>query len=61
MTYVIAAPCIAIYYDDDLPAPLVPYLADNADFFAKRLPGLDAPLGSPGAPPALGRSRPTRH
>lgn len=53
-------PVDAIYYDD-LPAPLVPYLADNADFFAKRLPGLDAPLGSPGAPPALGRSRPTRH
>ena len=47
-------PVDAIYYDDDLPAPLVPYLADNADFFATLLPGLDAPLGSPGSAVRLG-------
>lgn len=47
-------PVDAIYYDEDLPGPLVPYLADNAEFFAKRLPGLDAPLGSPGGAAHLG-------
>jgi len=47
-------PVEAIYYEDDLPAPLVPYLADNARFFEERLPGLDTPLGSPGGAAKLG-------
>src|SRR5665647_3889395 len=34
-------PAEAIFYEDDLPAPLVPYLADNARFFEERLPGLE--------------------
>src|SRR6185312_17391396 len=41
-------PVEAIYYEDDLPEPLQPYQADNARFFAERLPGRDTPLGSPG-------------
>jgi NAD-dependent dihydropyrimidine dehydrogenase PreA subunit len=41
-------PAEAIYYEDDLPAELRPYLKDNADFFDEVLPGRDEPLGSPG-------------
>lgn len=41
-------PVEAIYYEDDLPNELEPYLDDNAAFFTAALPGLDAPLGSPG-------------
>ena len=41
-------PVEAIYYEDDLPAGLAPYKDDNARFFTERLPGRDAPLGSPG-------------
>ena len=40
MTYVIALPCVDI--------------KDNARFFAESLPGLDAPLGSPGGAAKLG-------
>ena len=47
-------PVEAIYYEDDLPEPLVPYLADNAAFFAEPLVGRDAPLGSPGGAAKLG-------
>jgi NAD-dependent dihydropyrimidine dehydrogenase PreA subunit len=41
-------PVEAIYYEDDLPEPLMPYVADNAAFFSEVLIGRDAPLGSPG-------------
>ena len=41
-------PVEAIYYEDDLPEELKPYLADNEAFFAETLPGRDAPLGVPG-------------
>jgi molybdopterin-guanine dinucleotide biosynthesis protein A len=47
-------PVEAIYYEDDLPEPLVPYLADNAAFFAEPLAGRDAALGSPGGAAKLG-------
>jgi NAD-dependent dihydropyrimidine dehydrogenase PreA subunit len=41
-------PVEAIYYEDDLPASLRPYLDDNARFFGDVLPGRDSPIGSPG-------------
>jgi NAD-dependent dihydropyrimidine dehydrogenase PreA subunit len=47
-------PVEAIYYEDDLPDALVPYLDDNAAFFAQPLPGRAAPLGSPGGAARLG-------
>jgi NAD-dependent dihydropyrimidine dehydrogenase PreA subunit len=47
-------PVEAIYYEDDLPEDLVPYLADNALFFSQPLAGQDAPLGSPGGAAKLG-------
>jgi NAD-dependent dihydropyrimidine dehydrogenase PreA subunit len=47
-------PVEAIYYEDDLPADLVPYLADNAAFFSEVLDGREAPLGSPGGAAKLG-------
>ena len=47
-------PVEAIYYEDDLPGPLVPYLADNAAFFADTLDGCETPLGSPGGAAKLG-------
>lgn len=47
-------PVEAIYYEDDLPEDLKPYLADNEAFFAETLPGRDAPLGSPGGAGKLG-------
>src|SRR6476659_3620184 len=42
-------PVEAIYYEDDLPDA-----ADNDAFFSRTLPGLDAPLGSPGGAAKLG-------
>lgn len=50
-----ACPEEAIYYEDDLPESLLPYLEDNANFFTKTLPGRAAPLNSPGAAAPLGR------
>ena len=47
-------PVEAIYYEDDLPAALRPYLADNEAFFTETLPGRDGPLGSPGGAAKLG-------
>lgn len=44
----------AIYYEDDLPAALTPYLADNERFFTQTLEGRDTPLGSPGGAAKLG-------
>lgn len=41
-------PVTAIYYEDDLPAELAPYLEDNARFFAEALPGRSTALGEPG-------------
>jgi NAD-dependent dihydropyrimidine dehydrogenase PreA subunit len=48
-------PVEAIYYEDDLPEPLEPYLKDNAAFFTETLPGRAGPLGSPGGAAKLGR------
>src|SRR5690242_12087690 len=47
-------PVEAIYYEDDLPADLEPYQADNAAFFTDTLPGRDGPLGSPGGAAKVG-------
>ena len=47
-------PVQAIYYEDDLPEDLRPYLQDNADFFSLTLPGRSAPLGSPAGAAKLG-------
>ncbi len=47
-------PVEAIYYEDDLPESLQPYLADNDRFFTETLPDRDGPLGSPGGAAALG-------
>ncbi|MDX6545633.1 MAG: hypothetical protein QOG02_1407 [Gaiellales bacterium] len=47
-------PVEAIYYEDDLPEELQPYLADNEAFFSETLPGRDAPLGSPGGAALVG-------
>ena len=47
-------PVEAIYYEDDLPADLAPYLADNAAFFSNPLDGQEAPLGSPGGAAKVG-------
>ena len=47
-------PVEAIYYEDDLPEELTPYLADNVTFFAEPLPGRSEPLGSPGGAAKLG-------
>ncbi|WP_347350056.1 ferredoxin [Intrasporangium sp.] len=41
-------PVEAIYYEDDLPGELQPFLADNAAFFEDVLPGQDEAVGSPG-------------
>ncbi|QDP98096.1 ferredoxin family protein [Microlunatus elymi] len=48
-------PVQAIYYEDDLPADLQPYLLDNADFFTLTLPGRTGPIGSPAGAAKLGR------
>jgi NAD-dependent dihydropyrimidine dehydrogenase PreA subunit len=37
----------AIFYEDDLPAELVMYTADNAEFFNQVLPGRAEAVGSP--------------
>ena len=47
-------PVEAIFYEDDLPEAWVPYLDDNAAFFAEPLPGRDRELGSPGGAAKLG-------
>src|SRR5437764_15468409 len=47
-------PVEAIYYEDDLPEKWTVHTADNAAFFTDTLPGLDAPLGSPGGAANLG-------
>lgn len=47
-------PVEAIYYEDDLPDELAPYLADNDAFFSQPLPGRETPLGSPGGAAKLG-------
>jgi NAD-dependent dihydropyrimidine dehydrogenase PreA subunit len=47
-------PVEAIFYEDDLPPDLEPFLADNADFFAVTLDGRSGPLGNPGGAAALG-------
>jgi NAD-dependent dihydropyrimidine dehydrogenase PreA subunit len=47
-------PVEAIYYEDDLPPELIPYLADNERFFAQPLGGRPEALGSPGGAAKLG-------
>jgi NAD-dependent dihydropyrimidine dehydrogenase PreA subunit len=47
-------PVEAIYYEDDLPAELTSYLAENAAFFSDALPGRGEPLGSPGGAAKIG-------
>jgi NAD-dependent dihydropyrimidine dehydrogenase PreA subunit len=47
-------PVEAIYYEDDLPADFAVYAEDNARFFTDTLPGMGAPLGSPGGAEKLG-------
>ena len=47
-------PVEAIYYEDDLPAELEAYLADNDAFFSTILPGRSEPLGAPGAAAPVG-------
>src|SRR5690554_4477406 len=47
-------PVDAIYYEDDLPTALMPYLHDNARFFEQPLPGRDEPLDSPGGAAKMG-------
>jgi NAD-dependent dihydropyrimidine dehydrogenase PreA subunit len=47
-------PVEAIYYEDDLPGDLQPYLEDNAAFFEEVLPGRDEALGSPGGAAPIG-------
>jgi NAD-dependent dihydropyrimidine dehydrogenase PreA subunit len=48
-------PVEAIFYEDDLPDLLKPYLTDNEAFFTEVLPGHEAPLGSPGGAAKMGR------
>jgi NAD-dependent dihydropyrimidine dehydrogenase PreA subunit len=47
-------PVEAIYYEDDLPAPWEPHLADNEAFFTQPLPGHEGVLGSPGGATKIG-------
>lgn len=47
-------PVEAIYYEDDLPGDLAPYLADNETFFSLPLPGREEALESPGGAAKLG-------
>ena len=47
-------PSDAIYYEEELPDELVPFLEDNARFFTEVLPGRDEPLGSPLGAKAMG-------
>ena len=48
-------PVEAIFYEDDLPDVLQPFLKDNENFFTVPLPGRGAPLGSPGGAAKTGR------
>jgi NAD-dependent dihydropyrimidine dehydrogenase PreA subunit len=45
----------AIYFEEDLPESLRPYLKDNEDFFTRTLPGRSEPLGSPRGAARIGR------
>jgi Fe-S-cluster-containing hydrogenase component 2 len=47
-------PVEAIYYEDDLPEPWTPFLADNEAFFSETLAGRATPLGSPGGAANVG-------
>jgi NAD-dependent dihydropyrimidine dehydrogenase PreA subunit len=47
-------PVEAIYYEDDLPEPLRPYIDENVKFFTDTLAGQTDPLGSPGGAAKLG-------
>ncbi|WP_448060583.1 ferredoxin [Cellulomonas hominis] len=47
-------PVTAIFYEDDLPSALGPFLADNAAFFDEPLPGRSSALGTPGGAAAFG-------
>ena len=48
-------PVEAIFYEDDLPDVLQPFLTDNETFFTEVLPGREVPLGSPGGAAKMGR------
>jgi NAD-dependent dihydropyrimidine dehydrogenase PreA subunit len=48
-------PVEAIFYEDDLPDVLTPYLTDNETFFNQVLSGREAPIGSPGGAAKMGR------
>jgi NAD-dependent dihydropyrimidine dehydrogenase PreA subunit len=48
-------PVEAIFYEDDVPTPWSPFIADNAGFFTNPLPGRSGALGSPGGAARLGR------
>ncbi|MFV8315179.1 ferredoxin [Mycobacterium sp. 23] len=45
----------AIHWEGDLPEDELQFLDENAAFFQQKLPGRDAPLGTPGGASALGR------
>ena len=47
-------PVEAIYYEDDVPETLRPYIDENVKFFTDTLPGQTDPLGSPGGGAKLG-------
>ncbi|HEU0257201.1 MAG TPA: ferredoxin [Microbacteriaceae bacterium] len=47
-------PVEAISYEDDVPDRWSDFIADNERFFAKPLPGIVEPLGSPGGAAKLG-------
>ena len=47
-------PVDAIAYEDDVPDRWEEFIDDNARFFSDTLPGLTAPLGSPGGAAKLG-------
>ena len=53
-------PVEAIFYEDDVPTPWSPFIADNARFFTDPLPGRSAALASPGARPNWVGWAPTR-
>ena len=53
-------PVEAIYYEDDLPEPLRPYIDENVKFFTDTLPGqTDSPWDHPGEPRNSVPSMPT--
>lgn len=47
-------PVDAIAYEDDVPDRWEEFIGDNARFFFETLPGLTAPLGSPGGATKVG-------